>query len=548
MKLICTLRYCAFLCLMSLFGCEKMVEKIGPVLVLNGDPNFGETWAGEKITRNFVVKNSGGEQATGLTLQLPEGYTSTKSPAPGNVAPKDSLLFDVTFAPNASGVFSGDLIVKRSDNNAALTKTLTGKAWDKIWDKAVGGSSSDAFTELVMTSDGGHLLGGFSTSGIFGDKTQAARGQNDYWVVKTNTNGDKIWDKTFGGDQNDFLASILPTADGGYLLGGRSNSGISGDKSQSTKNDGDEDYWIVKINANGDKQWDKTYGGFSFDILRSMVATADGGYLLGGESASGISADKTQVGKGSYDLWIVKISANGDKIWDKSIGGSNIEGLSQIVPTSDGGFLLAASSTSGISGDKTQAAKGEEDFWVVKINANGDKLWDRAFGGTKGEYLASVITTSDGGFLLGGGSSSGATGDKTQASKGENDFWVVKINANGDKLWDRAFGGNGYDYCTQLAGASDGTIIIAGTSSSGISGDKTQASKGENDYWIVKMNANGDKVWDRAFGGTQGESLDGIVATPDGGFLLGGQSMSAISGDKTHGARGAADYWIVKIK
>lgn len=548
MKLIYTLRPLAFLCLMALFGCEKIVEKIGPVLVLNGDPNFGETWAGEKNTRTFVVKNSGGEQATGLTLQLPAGYTSTKSPTLGNVAPNDSLLFDVTFAPNASGAFGGDLTIKRSDTNATLTKALTGKAWDKIWDKVFGGISYESFTELIATPDGGHLLGGVSASGISGNKTQAARGENDYWVVKTNANGDKVWDKTYGGSQNDWLASILPTADGGYLLGGRSNSGLSGDKSQFTKNDGDEDYWIVKINSNGDKQWDKTIGGFSFDILRSMVATADGGYLLGGESASGISADKTQAGKGSYDLWIVKVNANGDKQWDKSFGGSNIENLSQIVPTSDGGFLLAASSTSGISGDKTQAAKGEEDYWIVKINANGDKVWDKAFGGNKGEYLASVVTTSDGGFLLGGNSSSGISGDKTQNSKGESDYWIIKINANGDKQWDKTYGGSGADTFNQLITSSDGTVLLTGSSNSGISGDKTQISKGENDYWIVKINANGDKVWDQTFGGVQGESMGGIAASSDGGFLLGGQSISIVSGDKSQESRGLTDYWLVKIK
>ena len=135
----------------------------------------------------------------------------------------------------------------------------------KQWDKTFGGSNNDDLSSLQQTSDGGYILGGYSASGISGDKTEASRGNNDYWIVKTDANGNKQWDKTFGGSSDDQLYSFQQTTDGGYISGGRSTSGISGDKTEASK--GSYDYWIVKTDANGNKQWDKTFGGSNVDEL-----------------------------------------------------------------------------------------------------------------------------------------------------------------------------------------------------------------------------------------------------------------------------------------
>src|SRR5204863_32675 len=148
-------------------------------------------------------------------------------------------------------------------------------------------------------------------------------GNIDYWIVKTDSIGNKQWDKDFGGTNNDELFSIQQTADGGYILGGCSVSGISGDKTQV--NWGDIDYWIVKTDSLGNKQWDKDFGGTSDDFLYSMQQTADGGYILGGISSSGISGDKTQVTWGNSDYWIVKTDSLGNKQWDKDFGGTVTE-------------------------------------------------------------------------------------------------------------------------------------------------------------------------------------------------------------------------------
>jgi hypothetical protein len=166
----------------------------------------------------------------------------------------------------------------------------------KQWDKRFGGTDWDELWSIQQTTDGGYILGGYSNSGIGDDKTEDSRGIDDYWVVKTDATGNKQWDKRFGGTDYDELLSIQQTKDGGYILGGQSSSGIGGDKTEDSR--GGEDYWIVKTDADGNKQWDKRFGGTDDDRLYSIQQTKDGGYILGGESISGIGGDKTEDRRG----------------------------------------------------------------------------------------------------------------------------------------------------------------------------------------------------------------------------------------------------------
>jgi hypothetical protein len=132
-------------------------------------------------------------------------------------------------------------------------------------------------------------------------------------------------------------------------------------------------------------------------------------------------------------MWAVKIDADGSKVWDKRFGGSGDEFLTSVTATSDGGYLLAGNSNSPAGGDKSKATRGSEDFWAVKINANGSKVWDKRFGGSSDDHCFGVTATTDGGYLLAGVSSSGADGDKSEAGRGSNDYWAVKIDADGNK-------------------------------------------------------------------------------------------------------------------
>jgi hypothetical protein len=420
----------------------------------------------------------------------------------------------------------------------------------KLWDKTFGGSNMDYIKSLKQTTDGGYILGGFTESGISGDKTQASRGGVDYWIMKLDANGNKIWDKTFGGNDHDFLTSLQQTADGGYIVGGASFSGISGDKTQTSK--GSYDYWVVKLDASGNKTWDKTYGGSSYDYLNSLQQTSDGGYILGGHSESDMGGDKSQGNNsapGYSDYWILKLDASGNKIWDKSYGGGFDDLLNSLQQTSDGGFILGGSSDSGISGDKTQTCKGVDDYWVVKVDSSGNKIWDKTFGGNSYDDLNSLQQTTDGGYILGGFSSSGIGGDKTQASQGQGsaDFWVLKLDANGNKTWDKTIGGSNADALHSLQQTSDGGYILGGESSSGISGDKSQALVGLTDYWVVKIDASGNKTWDKTLGGSGDDLLYSLHQTSNGDYIMGGMSNSGISGDKSQASKGSYDFWAIKL-
>ncbi|QHT71798.1 T9SS type A sorting domain-containing protein [Rhodocytophaga rosea] len=469
-------------------------------------------------------------------------------------------LWDRTYGSSRSDLLTS--IIPTSDLGYVLGGTAdrgTGRQYDysiiKItssgqqqWTTSFGGSDSDELKALVPASDGGYLLAGFSRSDMSSDKSQNNRGNGDYWVVKINSSGTKQWDRSFGGDQLDFLTSVVRTGDGGYLLAGYSSSGMSGDK--STSNLGANDFWLVKINSSGSKQWDKRYGGNLPDVLMKIIQTTDGGYLLAGYSSSGIGGDKTEASRGGFDYWMVKINESGAKQWDKGFGGSGSDVASSVTQATDGGYLLAGYSDSPVSGEKTQSSRGNFDYWLMKTYPpDASIVWNKRFGGDRDDALREALQTTDGGYLLAGQSESGLSGDRTQDSRGNADYWVVKINSSGIKQWDKRFGGSGYEYLESAIQTTDGGYLLAGYSYSGleVSSDKSEASRGDSDYWVVKINSSGTKQWDKRFGGSGREVLNSAIQTTDGGYLLAGSSSSGVSGDKTQDSRGGSDYWLVKI-
>jgi hypothetical protein len=415
----------------------------------------------------------------------------------------------------------------------------------KVWDKTIGGGVDDLANSIVATSDGGFVIAGYSFSGISGDKTEASQGIYDFWVVKLNSSGQKVWDKTLGGTFNDVANSIVATTDGGFVIAGYSYSGMTGDKTEPNK--GGNDFWVVKLNSLGQKVWDKTLGGIGNESANSIVATADGGFVVAGISDFGMSLDRTEASQGSSDYWIVKINSLGQKVWDKSIGGISADNANSIVATIDGGFVIAGESQSGISGDKTETVNGNNDYWMVKLNGLGQKIWEKTIGGGSNDIPYSIVASSDGGFVVAGHSYSGISFDKTEANKGVFDYWIVKLNSIGQKVWDKTIGGNNAEIATSIVATSDGGFVMAGRSISDISGDKTQANIGDNDYWIVKLNSLGQKVWDKTIGGGSTDVPASIALTSDGGFVVAGYSFSGIYADKTEASRGSLDYWVIRL-
>jgi opacity protein-like surface antigen len=240
----------------------------------------------------------------------------------------------------------------------------------------IGGIEGSVLMSSEQTSDGGYILGGYSKGGIGYDKTEPNLGEVDYWIIKVDDAGDIEWQNDIGGSGDDFLYSIHQASDGGYILGGFSKSGISGDKTEPVMGAfADPDYWIIKLDPVGAIQWQNTIGGLASDEFTRIQTTPDGGCIVGGTSVSGISGDKTEACLGATDYWVLKLNAAGSIEWQNTIGGSGADGLNWIEPTLDGGYIIAGDSYSDLSGDKTEHSIDSiypysKDCWIVKLSGS----------------------------------------------------------------------------------------------------------------------------------------------------------------------------------
>ncbi len=419
------------------------------------------------------------------------------------------------------------------------------------WQNTIGGNSSEQLYSVKQTIDGGYILGGWSDSGFSGDKTEVSNGEVDFWVVKLDSTGAIQWQNSIGGNTADYLYVVEEIGDG-YILGGVSYSDSSGDKSENSMSW--SDYWVVKIDSTGIIEWENTIGGDDRDEFTSIKPTSDGGYIMGGYSNSGISGDKSEEawigGDMGYDYWVVKIDSLGNVEWDNTIGGFGDDYLMSVDVTIDGGYILGGFSSSNASGDKTEDIVGMtsfSDYWVIKLDSAGDIIWQNTIGGDYIEVLSSVIQTADGGYILAGYSNSEALGDKTESNIGFEDYWLVKLDSAGNIVWQNTIGGLGDDYPHLIQQTTEGGYILAGNSNSGSSPDKSEDNIGAQDYWVVKLSSIGTIEWENTIGGVANDFLYEVDQTDDGGFILGGYSFSGISGDKSELNMGFSDYWVVKL-
>lgn len=359
------------------------------------------------------------------------------------------------------------------------------------WENTIAANSHDLAESVKQTQDGGYIIGGSSMSNISGDKTENNFGKFDYWIIKLDANGVIQWQKTMGGSGNDNLNDVQVTSDGGFIVGGYSDSGISGNK--TTASLGYNDMWIIKFDAYGNVLWQKSHGSAAHDILNEMKQTNDGGYILGGHIYSYFSSIPNVTLYGAYDFFAIKIDANGNLQWQKTYGGASDDYIESLQQTTDGGYILGGYSTSNISGLKTENSNGgaNGDYWIVKTDVSGNIQWQNTIGGSSLEWLKTVEQTLDGGYILGGYSFSPISGDKTESNLGSGDFWIVKTNDVGSIQWQKTLGGSGMDIFASIQQLADGSYIMGGYSASNISGDKTENSKGEEDFWIVKLSDPG---------------------------------------------------------
>jgi hypothetical protein len=483
------------------------------------------SWAAAPVVTNVHVQQRSGTKLVDInyTLALDSNVTATvgmwfSSDNGANYSIKlESVTGDV-----GSGIGSGDksvvwdagvdwddrftndgkirVIARNGDLEPDLNSTL-GQGSNSVpiitWDKSFGSATGDTLSDMVVTEGGIYLLGR-SDSNVSIDKSENSKGKYDYWIVKIDADGNKIWDKTIGTAADESLfPKITATSDGAIVIAGSSDSNASGDKSENSK--GGSDYWILKIDADGNKIWDKTIGSAGNDSLTEITAAPDGAIVIAGISDSNASGDKSENSKGGSDYWILKIDADGNKIWDKTIGSVKGDSNPKITATSDGAIVIAGSSDSNASADKSENGKGKNDYWILKIDADGNKIWDKTIGSVGEDRTANIVATNEGTIVV-GESNSNASGDKTEDGKGSNgdvDFWIVMLDSNGNKIWDKTIGTNSWDTNIFLTifGAygvgidSLGNIFMYATSGSDPNGDKTSSTKGGSDYWVIKLSA-----------------------------------------------------------
>ena len=348
------------------------------------------------------------------------------------------------------------------------------------WQKTYGGSDDDRGVDLIQTSDNGYAVIGKSKSNDLEVSENA--GFDDFWVSKLDSSGTIIWEYSFGFAGSDTPYSIIQTNDDGYLLSGVldvSASNGQGDRNSILSRHAGGDYWVIKLNASGVKQWSNYYGGSFTDTAYDAIQTEDDDYIIIGSSDSD-DVDITN-NLGSYDFWILKISATGTLVWEKSFGGSEIDEAHAISQATDGNYLIVGDTRSNDL--EISQNNGAADLWIVKITPEGTLLWEKTLGGSSFDVGRSISKTQDNGFLV-SGSSRSSDGNLT-SNKGQNDAWVVKINSSGNLEWQKTIGGSEVDFFYDAVELNDQTIIAVGDSNS--SNEDIYENNGFSDLLILKL-------------------------------------------------------------
>lgn len=401
-----------------------------------------------------------------------------------------------------------------------------------------GGSKNDVFQSVIKTVDGGYAILGYTQSNDF-DITDKTNESFDFWVLKFSADGNLLWSKTFGGSEDDRGADIIATKDGGFALLGYSKS-ADNDVSQ---NAGAQDFWMLKITADGSISWQKTFGFSGADIGITLLETSDNGYLITGvldvSASNGQGNSKAAQKHAGGDVWALKLDNSGDLEWSRFFGGSFTDTPFGVVETTDNNYIIAASSDSddfNISNNK-----GTYDFWILKISSDGNLIWEKSFGGSEIEEPRGITATNDGNFVIVGDTRSQ---DKDVSfNNGGADLWMLKISNDGNLIWEKTYGGSSFDVARSISKTQDNGFIIAGNSRSS---DVGFTNQGQNDAWILKVDNSGNKVWQKFVGGSQNEFLFDAIELDNQQIIAVGENSS--SDKQILENKGFSDGLIIKIK
>lgn len=345
------------------------------------------------------------------------------------------------------------------------------------WAKLYGGDGDESVKTVLQTTADEYILAGWTNS--FG------AGSKDGWLLKLNQRGDVIWGKTYGGSRSDIFEDIQQTADDGYVVAGWTYP------AGPSRTDG----WILKLNGNGDIDWQKTYGGEENNYAYSIRQTLDGGYVIAG------SIDVDPNHDGDYDFWIVKLGHNGDIIWQKAYGGIDDDFAYSVQQTLDGEYIVVGITSSFGAGDR--------DVWILKLDPDGDIIWQKTYGGSDDDRAYSVQHTADGGYVV--------AGNTYSFGLSYADCWVFKLDSEGNITWQKTYGSSYYDYTDYIQQTSDGGYILAGI----IGLNLNPVSYG--DILILKLDSSGHIEWQKTYDLDIRVISFSIGQTTDSGYLIVGE-------------------------
>jgi hypothetical protein len=429
---------------------------------------------------------------------------------------------------------------------------------------SIGGDQNDGLTLYSSPNSNGYYLIGNSYSNISGYKSEDSKGDSDIWIVKTDNDFNKEWDKTIGGDGSEYSANSL-VYNGGIFLLSWSSSEATFDKEMNSY--GDYDIWLLYLDLEGNIIWQRQYGGDKSDIPVNVFDYTDTSLLISSYSNSGISGNKEIASNGNYDIWLLEVSkVSGNIIQEKSFGGNGEErgGFISKNPYNNN-IYISGTSNSEISGNKTEVSYGSEDIWLVELDENLDIIKQKIYGGTRPETSSILLFTEDA-IYLAIGSSSQPSGNKTSECFCEAygivyyDIWFLKLDYNLSIIWDKTYGGNADDNPTSSMLLPNGNILISSYSMSGNTGNKISERldiydpnhNSYGDVWVFVVNSDGEKLQEYSFGGSlldYGEILKGN----NNEYILSAYSESPVSGNKTVHNWGdltyyeTGDLWLAKV-
>jgi hypothetical protein len=335
-----------------------------------------------------------------------------------------------------------------------------------------GGAKYDAARDLIITADGYLLAGMTTSSGI---------GYVDSFLMKLDKLGHKKWENTFGGQNDDRIFSVIMAENGDFAAAGYTSSFGAGNN----------DFYLIRTDPNGNLKYAKTFGGKGRDEAYSIVETPDGGFLLAGLSDSFKKRD-------IYDIYLVRTDSEGNSLWTRAIGGKRSDQAACVIDSKDNGFIVAGTTSSfGVKNN---------NIIMIKVDGRGNTLWMKTYGGPDDDSCSGVIKLSSGNYAL--------IGTSTSGQKKDSDILLLETDSMGNSLWSKTFGGPGVDQGVTVRECNDGSMVIGATSES--------YSYGSSDIALIKTDSSGNTLWIRHYGGKGDDYLGNIQVQEDGGIAAAG--------------------------